>query len=137
MGAAHVQITMDCADPGELASFWSAALRYSVEFDDPTNAWAAVVDPDRHGPRVVFQRVREPKMTKARAHLDLQVGQEALAAELHRITGLGARVLRNLVLDAKTQAFADSDNLEDTSRAAWRRFILADPEDNEFCLRGR
>lgn len=134
MGAVHVQITMDCADPGELASFWSAALRYSVEFDDLTNAWAAVVDPDRHGPRVVFQRVTEPKMSKSGAHLDLQVGQEALAAELHRITGLGARVLRNLVLDPKTQAFADSDNLKDTSPVAWRRFILADPEANEFCL---
>jgi hypothetical protein len=134
MGAVQVQITIDCDDPGQLAKFWSAALRYSVQFDDPTNAWGAVVDPDGHGPRVVFQRVTEPKAAKLRAHLDLQVGQEALSAELHRITSLGARVVRNLALDPTTQAFADSDSLDDTSPAAWRRFILADPEGNEFCL---
>lgn len=134
IGVVQVQITMDCADPGELASFWSAALRRLVEFYDPTNAWAAVVDPARHGPRIVFQQVAEPKMGKARVHLDLQVGQEVLEAEMHRLTALGARVLRNLVLDPKTQAFADSDDLRETSPVGWRRFILADPEGNEFCL---
>lgn len=133
MGAVQVQITIDCVDPGELARFWSAALRYSVQFEDPTNVWAAVVAPDGHGPRVVFQRVTEPKTARLRAHLDLQVGQETLSAELHRIIGLGARVLRNLALDPNTHAFADSDSLDDTSPAAWRRFILADPEGNEFC----
>jgi hypothetical protein len=134
MGAVPVQITIDCVDPAEMAGFWSAALRYSVQFKDPTNAWGAIVDPDGHGPRVVFQRVTEPKTAKLRAHLDLQVGQEALPAELHRIIGLGAHIRRNLVLHPRTQGFADADSFEDTSPTAWRRFILTDPEGNEFCL---
>jgi hypothetical protein len=132
--AVPIQITIDCADPGHLASFWSAALRYAVQFDDPTNAWAAVVDPERRGPRVVFQRVPDPKTGKATAHLDLQVGQAALSSELHRLTGLGAQVLRNLVLDPQSETFVDAIHLDDTSASAWRRFILADPEGNEFCL---
>jgi hypothetical protein len=134
MGAVPVQITIDCVDPSRLARFWSEALRSSIQFEDHVNAWGAVVDPDGHGPRVVFQRVAEPKAAKLRAHLDLQVGQEALAAELGRITSLGARVLRNLELDPTTEAPADAERLDDTSPTAWRRFILADPEGNEFCL---
>jgi len=134
MDPVRLQMTIDCADPHRMAAFWSGALGYTVEFDDPANAWGAVVDAAGTGPRVVFQRVPEPKAGKAGAHLDLQVGQAGLAAALPRITALGARVLRNLVLDPDSRTFHDSPGLHDTAPAPWRRFILADVEGNEFCL---
>jgi hypothetical protein len=43
-------------------------------------------------------------------------------------------VLRNLVLDPGSNVFRDADDLHDAAPARWRRFILSDPEGNEFCL---
>lgn len=129
-----VQVTVDCSDPRRMAAFWSKALGYVIEFDDPANAWGAVVDPAAKGPRLVFQQVGEPKAGKNRAHLDLQVGQQKLADELNRLTSLGARVLRNLALDPNVDAFQDAPDVYDVAPVRWRRFTMADPEGNEFCL---
>jgi uncharacterized protein YndB with AHSA1/START domain len=121
--APMVGITLDCVDPGALARFWAQALGGEVEFvhDD----WSAVVDPTRHAPRIVFQRVAEPARAKAAAaHLDVRVGQTDVACELARLarlTGLGALVVDKIVL-AKT------------SPTPWTRFVLTDPEGNQFCL---
>jgi broad specificity phosphatase PhoE len=114
-----VQITLDCVDPGALARFWAQALGAEVEFvhDD----WSAVVDPTGHAPRIVFQRVTAPARGKAAAHLDVQVGQADVASELARLTHLGAAVVGKVVL-------------AETSPTPWTRFVLADPEGNQFCL---
>lgn len=128
MAAVSVQVTMDCGDPRRMAAFWSKALGYVIEFDDPANAWGAVVDPGAKGPRLVFQQVPEPKAGKNRAHLDLRVGQPKLADELTRLTNLGARVLRSLaVVDPYAEAVQDIP-------VRRHRFIMVDPEGNEFCL---
>lgn len=83
----------------------------------------------------MFQQVPEPKAGKNRAHLDLQVGQTRLSDELKRLTGLGARVLRNLALDLDMNAVQDATpDVYDIAPVRWRRFILADPEGNEFCM---
>lgn len=132
-GPARVQVTLDCQDPASLAQFWGDALGYAAEFDDPTNAWGAVVDRAGRRPRLVFQRVPERAAGKARAHLDVQVGQAALASEATRLVGLGARIVRNLVAD-DTAGFRDADRLDDTAPTGWRRLVLADPEGNIFCL---
>lgn len=95
MTGVTLQVTIDCSNPRQLTTFWSKALGYVIEFNDPTNAWGAVAGPRARGPRLVFQRVSEPKTGKNRAHLDLHVGQLELADELNRLTSLGARVLRN------------------------------------------
>jgi hypothetical protein len=134
MPAVTLQVTIDCSDPQRMAAFWSKALCYVVEFDDPANAWGAVVDPEAKGPRLVFQQVSDPKAGKNRAHLDLQVGQLKLADELNRLTGLGARVLRNLAFDPDVDAFQDAPDVRDVAPVRWRRFMMADPEGNEFCL---
>lgn len=134
MAAITLQVTVDCSDPRKMAAFWSKALGYVIEFDDPANAWGAVADPRAKGPRLVFQQVPEPRAGKNRAHLDLQVGQLKLADELGRLTGLGARVLRNLEFDPDVDALQDAHDIYDVSPVQWRRFILADPEGNEFCL---
>jgi Glyoxalase-like domain len=134
MTAVALQVTMDCSDPRQMAAFWSKALGYVIEFDDPANAWGAVVDPGSKGPRLVFQRVPEPKAVKNRTHLDLQVGQTRLADELTRLTGLGARVLRNLALDPDADVLHEATETYNVAPVQWRRFMLADPEGNEFCL---
>lgn len=111
-------VTFDCADPRRLSAFWAAALGYATGAD--TEGWV-VLEPTpagRGGPRLGFQRVPEPKAVKNRAHLDLRpAGDATMEAEVDRLVGLGARVLR-LVTNGPESA----------------HMVMQDPEGNEFCL---
>ena len=67
-------ITIDCADPARLASFWSALLDRAVTGEHGEDAgWATVGSRLDDRPRLTFQRVSEPRTTKVRIHLDVQV----------------------------------------------------------------
>jgi hypothetical protein len=136
------QVTFDAADPGSLAAFWAEALGYVEDpppdgyasWEDwarkneiPEDRWndaAAIVDPERLGPRIFFQRVPEGKIAKNRVHLDVRSapGLEAdarrrrLNDEAERLVGLGATKLYEL----------------EERGQYW--ITLADPEGNEFCL---
>ena len=68
------------------------------------------------GRRILFQEVPEPKTVKDRIHLDLLVGPEAREAEVERVVGLGATILREV------------------EEPGSRHTVLADPEGNEFCI---
>lgn len=68
------------------------------------------------GRRILFQRVPEPKTVKNRLHLDLHPGPEQREAEVERLTGLGASLLRRVSEPAGT----------------W--VVMTDPEGNEFCV---
>lgn len=142
--ATQVQVTFDCADPEALSTFWAAALGYRLQDppegfssweafladlgvpEDEWNSASAVVDPDGGGPRLYFQRVREPKAAKNRVHLDLNVGgppgspsderKATIDREAKRVTDLGAEVIR-----------AAEERGE-----YW--VVMRDPEGNEFCL---
>ncbi|MET8828732.1 VOC family protein [Streptomyces sp. NPDC004610] len=48
------------------------------------------------GRRILFQRVPEEKSGKNRIHLDLHPGPDRRIAEVERLTGLGAGVLREV-----------------------------------------
>lgn len=133
-------VAIDCADPHRLAAFWAAALHYEVEDNhdqvlqmielgvatradaveiDGRLAWAtarACNDPSGQRPRLLFQHVPEPKTVKNRLHLDLHVGVPARAAEVARLTALGARQLW----------------VGEQGPQSW--VTMADPEDNEFCV---
>jgi hypothetical protein len=128
------QVTIDCTAPHELADWWAEALGWQVEPQDEafirrmveTGAaseadttkhrgalvWAvgaAITSPEPGRPRVLFQRVPEPKTVKNRMHFDVGTNDvDALIAH-------GARVLR-----------AKGDE-----GLGWT--ILADPDGNEFC----
>ena len=139
----QVQVTFDCADPARMAEFWAQALDYKKQ--DPPEGWdsweawatdhgipeddfnsmSAVVDPDRKGPRLLFQRVPEGKSVKNRVHLDLNVGmprddEQASRARVkdaaERLVGLGATKLR----EAEERG------------SFW--IVMQDIEGNEFCL---
>lgn len=104
---------LDCRDPDALADFWAAALGYERGGFDPP--YVALTDPSGNGPRLLLQRVPEPKTAKNRMHPDLRVAD--MDAELARVTGLGATVVRGPFVDD-----------------GWPTTVLADPEGNEFCL---
>lgn len=113
--AHFVAVTVDSRDPESLAAFWCAVLGTSV-----VRRWA-----DTHGtPYVeigldrtavlVFQRVDTPEAGKNRLHLDIAPSEIEQSQEIERLVGLGARLV------------------DDASGNHW--VVLADPEDNEFCV---
>ena len=142
--AVPIQVTFDCADPARLATFWASALGYKIqdppegyvswhEFlaaqgvpEEQWNSASAVVDPDGIGARIFFQRVPEPKASKNRVHLDVNVGgplgtpleqrRERVASEVERLVREGA---------TRVRAF-------DERGEHW--VVMQDPEGNEFCL---
>jgi Glyoxalase-like domain len=106
-------VTFDCADAAVLAGFWADVLGRQVA-KDPTSEQAVLLPGDASEPRIVFNKVPEPKTVKNRLHLD--VLSDTFDAETERLLSLGAQRLR----DAQT----------DKSR--WTTF--ADTEGNEFDL---
>lgn len=105
-------ITIDCADPAQLAAFWSSALGWDrVEVDEE----GATVEGAGGLPRLLFQIVPEGKTVKNRIHLDLQPDLPR-EEEVQRLIGLGATRLRD---------FNDESGVFT---------VMADPESNEFCV---
>lgn len=142
--AVRIQIVIDCHNPEGLARFWAEALGYQEEppplgfgdwpaflrsIDVPEEEWgryAAVVDPDGTGARVLFQKVPEGKVVKNRVHLDLSVSggrgvveeerRQAIARAVSRLEGVGATAL----------------GPKEEMGSHW--VVMQDPEGNEFCL---
>ncbi|GGV18350.1 hypothetical protein GCM10010260_67690 [Streptomyces filipinensis] len=145
----HWKLVIDASDPHEQADFWAAALHYTAEDNSalierlldqgalPGEATVeyhgrpafrdlvAVRHPDDPydpqtgtglGRRLLFQRVPEAKTGKNRLHLDVHAGAERRASEVARLEALGARVLREV------------------KEPAGEWVLMADPEDNEFCV---
>jgi len=108
-------LMIDCANPYTLASFWGAVLRRPVE-GGAEGPWVSL--PDGNQPSMIFFRnVADAKQVKNRLHLDLNPVNGTLAAEVQRLTALGATVLAR-----RERGFG----------LGW--FVLADPEGNEFCV---
>ena len=109
-------ITIDCADPGRLASFWSAVLGIAVTREHGDDAgWATVGSRLDDRPRLTFQRVGEPKNAKVRIHLDIQVDDIRTAQK--QVEDLGGRW---------------SGERHDYDEGVV--VVMHDPEDHEFCL---
>lgn len=106
-------LTFDCADPGMLAGFWSAALGYELEGIDDDGAW--IKDPSGAGFALLFLIVPEGKTVKNRLHLDLRPPR-SMAEEVGRVTALGATEYR----------YVEEDG------SFWT--VMLDPEGNEFCI---
>jgi hypothetical protein len=121
-------IVFDCSHPGALARWWDETIpRYHLRpYTEEGVAWlrdhgiedvmddpSVVLDPEGDGPTIWFNRVPEPKVTKNRVHIDVNLTGED---EIERLVARGATVLRPL------GAVPDEP---------WA--IMADPEGNEFC----
>ncbi len=109
-------LTIDCADPRRLATFWTQALGYELREADDRDA--EIVDPAGRGWPLLFQVVPEPKSVKNRLHLDIRP-QRSMDEEVQRLEGAGATVRGRI----------------DEGGSFWT--VMQDPEGNEFCvLRG-
>jgi hypothetical protein len=112
-------ITVDCADPYLLATFWSQATGWLEDPDDPNRPG----DPEGRivtshgGISMLFVPVPEGKSGKNRLHLDLVPVERTRDEEVERLLGLGAAQV------------ADRRRPDGTG---W--VVMADPEGNEFCV---
>jgi catechol 2,3-dioxygenase-like lactoylglutathione lyase family enzyme len=106
-------VTIDCADPERLAAWWGDLLGLKV--GRRGGPYVELERPRAGVPRptLVFQRVPEPKVGKARIHLDIVVAD--LEAATRRALALGASIAEDLA-----------------SEDPW--LVMRDPEGNEFCL---
>lgn len=133
------QVSVDAADPHAQADWWADALGWEVEPQDAdfirdmvSKGFATEADTIVHDgqlrwregvairseghPRVLFQLVPEAKTVKNRVHLDVQVGQDNVEAEVERLTARGA-------------SFSHRGQQGPHS---W--VTMTDPEGNEFCV---
>ena len=144
----RVQVTFDALDPRRLGAFYAALLGY-VEQPPPEGFadWPAflasigippgerdssyaIIDPDGVGPRIYFQRVPEPKTSKNRCHLDVNVSGGA-SSQPGGATQSGAEVVRAAARRA-VLAGATENATFDRGVEFW--IVMTDPEGNEFCL---
>jgi predicted enzyme related to lactoylglutathione lyase len=109
-------ITIDCADPARLASFWSALLDIAVTGEHGEDAgWATVGSRLGDQPRLTFQRVGERKAAKVRIHLDIQV--DDIDTARRQVESLGGR------WPGERHDYDDGIVM-----------VMHDPEEHEFCL---
>ncbi|MPZ83444.1 MAG: VOC family protein [Actinophytocola sp.] len=102
------------ASPTALAEFWSAATGWPVERTGVE--YASLRDPDGRGPWLELIRSAAPHPVKNRVHLDVAPYPDgSVATEVARLAELGARPV-------------------DVGQGDVRWEVLADPEDNEFCV---
>lgn len=107
-------LVLDCADPDRLAPFWSAALDYVVA--GAAGAYVALSPRAGNGPKLLLQRVTEPRSGKNRMHLDIDA--DDIRAEAARLQALGGSIVG-------TEPCHEHGN-------TW--LVMADPEGNEFCV---
>lgn len=110
-------LTVDAADPGLLARFWSEALGWHVLFERPEEALIAPErersEATRHAIPVLFLCTGDPKTGKNRWHLDLVPDDRE--AEVARLERLGA-------------------HRADIGQGDVSWVVMTDPEGNEFCV---
>ena len=112
---AKIGLVLDCADPNRLADFWSGALGY-VNVGSAGQYVALMPPPGSNAPKLLLQRVTEPKVAKNRMHLDIEIPD--IETEAARLTALGARRVR--------------DDVCAEHGTTW--VLMEDPEGNEFCV---
>ena len=102
---------INCADIGLMTSFWSRALYLSPSSEGGPDDFRVL-----RGDQVSLslQLARTPVTARDQMHLDLYSDDQA--AEVQRLTGLGARFVRH------------HDEPEDDY------VVMTDPEGNEFCV---
>ncbi|MFJ6612406.1 VOC family protein [Streptomyces sp. NPDC091289] len=124
MAGKFTELAIDCADPVVLARFWCSVLDYEVLREDEDGGVVTIGSPavpegrDRLGPVppvLTFARVPEGKTVKNRLHIDVNPTDREQDEEVRRLLDLGAR-------------------RADVGQGDESWVVLADPEDNEFCV---
>lgn len=122
MSSKLTELGIDCADPHALAEFWCAVLDYEVHDEEdgvvtigPRETSGRQHRPGPVPPTLTFARVPEAKTGKNRLHLDVNPTDREQREEVGRLVELGARHV-------------------DVGQGQQSWIVLADPEDNEFCV---
>jgi len=117
MTSVLTEIAIDCENPERLCQFWCAVLDWKPQETDGF-WWASATGDYTARPMLVFAPVPEKKTVKNRIHIDVSPQGADQADELERLLGLGATRV-------------------DVGQGDVPWIVLADIEDNEFCLLGR
>ncbi|MDH4077981.1 MAG: VOC family protein [Acidimicrobiia bacterium] len=107
------QVVIAAVDPVALGRWWAEALGWEIVNDHP-DEFEIQPQPGRT-PGIIFLPVTGLKQSKNRLHLDFRPDNQA--AEVERLIELGATRL-------------------DIGQGDVPWVVLADPEDNEFCVLG-
>jgi hypothetical protein len=110
-------ICVDCADPWQLAGWWSTVLDRPVHPDNEPGDDEVGIPIGATGGEYIFLKVPEGKIVKNRMHVCLRPSDRSRDEEIERLLGLGAGLAN------------DRRNPDGTGWA-----VLTDPEGNEFCL---
>lgn len=106
--------SITCDGSREVGYFWSATLGWPLVWDQDEET--AIRAPDGTGPFITWGPPLPPRITKNRLHLDITPPAHAdQQAEVDRLISLGATRI-------------------DTGQADVGRVVMADPDDNEFCV---
>lgn len=117
MTVRFAQWTLDVQDVERMVAFWSAALGFDVRRgDDGSAKLYPPADAPPDVPTLWLQNTGGPKQGKNRYHPDLRPADGDVDKEVTRLLELGAR-------------HADVGQTGDEAFV-----VLADPEDNEFCV---
>jgi predicted enzyme related to lactoylglutathione lyase len=111
---AQLGLVLDCAEPEKLAEFWAPALGY-VNLGT-AGAYVVLFPDGGPGPKLLLQRVDEPKAGKNRMHFDIEVAD--IQAEADRLVALGA-------VQVSEAPYREHGS-------TW--LLMTDPEGNEFCV---
>jgi hypothetical protein len=106
-------VTIDCLNPERVARFWGTLL--GREPGPSPAGWVYLGNRGDSLPRLVFQPVSEPKLSKVRVHLDVTV--DDINRGIEEVETLGGR-------------FTGEQHVYEAGVVV----VMADPEDNEFCL---
>ncbi len=107
-------IVIRCYHFEEMMAFWQEVLHYVLR-EPAHNGWVVLCDPIGEGVNIALDKVSEKRMGK-RSHLHLDLYTENQQEEVERLVALGA------------------------TRYPWRYqpgddfVVLADPDDNLFCV---
>lgn len=110
-------VTLDCADPYRLASFWSKVTEWPISDEDVPGDPEVLIEAPSPVPGLLFIRVPDGKTVKNRVHFDWMPTERTRDEEVERIIALGATVYE----DHRT-----------AEGLGW--VTLLDPEGNEFCV---
>jgi predicted enzyme related to lactoylglutathione lyase len=111
-------INVDTQDPEHITPYWCELLGVEVLTIRENGQYVVLAPaPSLGGMMLVFQRVPEPKVGKNRVHWDVQV--DDLDEGTARVEALGGR-------------WTEPGTTHKIEGWLWR--VMADPEDNEFCI---
>jgi predicted enzyme related to lactoylglutathione lyase len=110
-------LTIDCAQPYELATFWSQVTGWSLSAQDAPGDDEVLLEAPDPLPGFLFIRVPEAKTVKNRLHIDWVPTDRTRDEEVDRLLALGSTL--------------HEDHRQPDGRG-WA--TLTDPEGNEFCI---